>query len=94
MIINISAEVNDRAKLFIGFGINVNMQHNQEISKNWTSIKIESQKHANRTNLLIQLIIAIKKRFNYLTQEGFCYFEEVEKFNYLKNKQFSLKVSR
>lgn len=39
VIINISAEVNDRAKLFIGFGINVNMQHNQKISKNWTSIK-------------------------------------------------------
>ena len=54
VIINISAEVNDRAKLFIGFGINVNMQHNQEIAKNWTSIKLESQKHANRTNLLIQ----------------------------------------
>ncbi|MFV9985204.1 MAG: hypothetical protein AB8V03_07105 [Francisella endosymbiont of Hyalomma asiaticum] len=71
MIINISAEVNDRAKLFIGFGINVNMQHNQEISKNWTSIKIESQKHANRTNLLIQLIIAIKKDLTILLKRVF-----------------------
>ncbi|WP_343377525.1 biotin--[acetyl-CoA-carboxylase] ligase [Francisella-like endosymbiont] len=76
VIINISAEVNDRAKLFIGFGINVNMQHNQEISKNWTSIKLESQKHANRTNLLIQLIKAIKKDLTIFTQEGFCYFKE------------------
>lgn len=71
VIINISAEVNDRAKLFIGFGINVNMQHNQEISKNWTSIKIESQKHANRTNLLIQLIIAIKKDLTILLKRVF-----------------------
>lgn len=94
VIINISAEVNDRAKLFIGFGINVNMQHNQEISKNWTSIKLESQKHANRTNLLIQLIKAIKKDLTIFTQDGFCYFkEEFEKFNYLKNKQFSLKLA-
>lgn len=94
MIINISAEVNDRAKLFIGFGINVNMQHNQEISKNWTSIKIESQKHANRTNLLIQLIKAIKKDLTIFTHDGFCYFkEDFEKFNYVKNKQFSLKLA-
>ena len=71
VIINISAEVNDRAKLFIGFGINVNMQHNQEISKNWTSIKLESQKHANRINLLIQLIKAIKEDLTIFTQEGF-----------------------
>ena len=70
------------------------MQHNQEISKNWTSIKLESQKHANRTNLLIQLIKAIKEDLTIFTQEGFCYFkEEVEKFNYLKNKQFSLKLA-
>ncbi|APC91572.1 MULTISPECIES: biotin--[acetyl-CoA-carboxylase] ligase [Francisella] len=94
VIINISAEVNDRAKLFIGCGINVNMQYNQEISKKWTSIKLESQKHANRTNLLIQLIKAIRKDLTIFIQEGFCYFkQEFEKFNYLKNKQFSLKLA-
>ena len=60
IIISISAEMNDRAKLFIGFGLNVNMQNNQEISKDWTSIKLESNRHANRTNLLIQIINVIK----------------------------------
>ncbi|WP_227806588.1 hypothetical protein [Francisella persica] len=59
----------------IGFGINVNMQHNQEIYKNWTSIKLESQKYANRTNLLIQLIKAIKEDLTIFTNYGFCYFK-------------------
>ncbi|XSZ47542.1 biotin--[acetyl-CoA-carboxylase] ligase [Francisella noatunensis] len=65
IIINVSAEINGRAKLFIGFGININMQYNEQISKKWTSMKLQSQRHANRTNLTIRIIKAIKETSNF-----------------------------
>ncbi|BCD91130.1 bifunctional ligase/repressor BirA [Francisella halioticida] len=91
VIINISAEINDQAKLFIGFGLNVNMQNNQDITKNWTSIKLESNRHANRTNLLIQIVKTIREDLDVFSKEGFSFFkEDYEKLNYLKNKEFTL----
>ncbi|AHH46643.1 biotin synthetase BirA [Francisella tularensis subsp. holarctica PHIT-FT049] len=89
VIINVSAEINGRAKLFIGFGINVNMQYNEEISKDWTSIKLQSQRHANRTNLTIQIVKAIKEDLSVFIDKGFTYFKnEFESLNYLKDKVF------
>lgn len=94
IIINVSAEINGRAKLFIGFGINVNMQYNEQISKNWTSIKLQSQRHANRTNLTIQIIKAIKEDLAIFINKGFIHFKnEFESLNYLKNKVFSLALA-
>ncbi|MED7818857.1 MULTISPECIES: biotin--[acetyl-CoA-carboxylase] ligase [unclassified Francisella] len=91
VIINISAEINDRAKLFIGFGLNVNMRNNQDITKNWTSIKLESNRHANRTNLLIQIINTIREDLIIFTKEGFSSFKKnYENLNYLKDKEFTL----
>lgn len=91
VIVNISAEINDKAKLFIGFGLNVNMQNNQGIKQDWTSIKLESNKHANRTNLLIEIIKTIKEDLSNFIKEGFTSFkEDYEKLNYLKDKEFSL----
>lgn len=94
IIINVSAEINGRAKLFIGFGINVNMQYNEQISKKWTSIKLQSQRHANRTNLTIQIIKAIKEDLAIFVSKGFTHFKnEFESFNYLKDKEFSLALA-
>lgn len=91
VLINISAEMNDRAKLFIGFGLNVNMRNNQDITKNWTSIKLESNRHANRTNLLIQIINTIREDLITFAKEGFSFFkEDYENLNYLKDKEFTL----
>ena len=94
VIINVSAEINGRAKIFIGFGINVNMQYNEEIFKDWTSIKLQSQRHANRTNLTIQIIKAIKEDLLVFIDKGFTHFKnDFESLNYLKNKEFSLLLS-
>ncbi|WP_150467367.1 biotin--[acetyl-CoA-carboxylase] ligase [Francisella sp. SYW-9] len=91
VIINISAEMNDRAKLFIGFGLNVNMRNNQDITKNWTSIKLESNRHANRTNLLIQIVNVIREDLIMFTKKGFSSFKtDYENLNYLKDKEFTL----
>ncbi|MED7788724.1 biotin--[acetyl-CoA-carboxylase] ligase [Francisella sp. 19X1-34] len=91
VIINISAEMNDRAKLFIGFGLNVNMRNNQDITKDWTSIKLESNRHANRTGLLIQIINVIREDIVTFAKEGFSSLKEkYESLNYLKDKEFTL----
>ena len=91
VIINLSAEMNGKAKLFIGFGLNVNMQNNNSIDKNWTSIKLESKRHANRTKLLIEVIKSIKNDLDIFIKEGFKQFKkEYENLNYLANKKFTL----
>ncbi|KEI35776.1 biotin-protein ligase [Francisella sp. W12-1067] len=92
-IINIFAEINDKAKLFIGFGLNVNMQKNEDIANQWTSLKLESKKHIDRTWLLIELIKDIQQELNIFIKQGFAYFKpDYEKINYLKDKTFSLKI--
>ena len=94
VIINVSAEMNGGARLFIGFGLNVNMCNNNDIPKEWTSIKLESNLHANRTNLLIQIINSIREDLNSFVVEGFSFFKkDYEALNYLKDKQFSLVVA-
>ncbi|APC96214.1 biotin--[acetyl-CoA-carboxylase] ligase [Francisella frigiditurris] len=93
VIINVSAEVNDKAKLFIGFGLNVNMQKDNKIKTEWTSLKLELQTHIDRTKLLSEIIKNIQNDIKIFTNEGFSYFkEEYEKINYLKDKLFTLKL--
>ncbi|QLE79319.1 biotin--[acetyl-CoA-carboxylase] ligase [Francisella sp. Scap27] len=93
VIINISGEINNESILHIAFGLNVNMQKNDNIKREWTSLKRESSKHIDRTVLLIKLIETIKKDIGLFYKKGFIFFkDEYEKLNYIKDKKFTIMV--
>lgn len=93
VIVNVSGEINDKTVLFIAFGLNVNMQDNTKIDKDWTSLKRESAKHIDRTTLLIDLITAIKDDMQIFYEKGFSFFRsQYEEVNYIKNKTFTITV--
>ena len=93
VIVNISGEINSESTLYIAFGLNVNMQKNSDIKRDWTSLKRESLKHIDRTSLLIELIKAIKIDIELFYKKGFLFFkDEYEKLNYIKDKVFTIMV--
>jgi BirA family biotin operon repressor/biotin-[acetyl-CoA-carboxylase] ligase len=94
VIINATAEFNDRTKLFIGFGINVNMLDNATLGSSWTSIQKESGLYIDRTTLLIEIIKTIKSDIKIFYNKGLdAFIENYENINYLKNKKFELNIA-
>ena len=87
-----TAMVGELTKVVIGIGINVNMEYSELIDQEWTSIKLEKKKSADRNSIISEMINQLCITLNKFEQEEFDYFlKKFKSLDLLKDKEFTLK---
>ena len=94
VIINVVAEINGSTRIFIAFGINVNMTSNDSLGSDWTSMKLVGKTHMDRTKILTDVILKVREYMDDLQKHGFKYFRKRYLMkNLLSDCLFEVKVS-
>ena len=83
---------NKKNLIIVGIGLNIFMESNLKIDRDWTSLKLEIENlNIDRNEIISDLaneVLFLKNKFE---KEGFDYFvKEFNKLNFLKNKRVSI----
>ncbi len=75
----------------IGVGVNINNSNFQEISKNATSLYNELGKELDVEKIIFSIVIEIKKQYKIFLSGGWeGILEDINKYNYLKDKNIEI----